>query len=145
MPSSDHVTRPADGCWVLHTPNSAYVLHMAQEDVPLIAHWGIAVDDATAVALTAVPADPTRATGESPFDGRECYPSDTGLRFTEPALQLRFPDGGRTVRWQPPTDEIVTGDDGSTELRLHFAERTRDVRLTLHHRVHIGHDVVERW
>jgi alpha-galactosidase len=144
MPSEDQVTRPAPGCWVLRTPGSAYVLSMTGQDVPVTAHWGARVDDATAVALSGVPADPPRASWESPLDGREEYPSDSGLRFAEPALAVRFPDGQRTVRWQAPTDEIVAGDD-ATELRLQFREQTRDLGLTLHYRVLDGHEVIERW
>src|SRR4051794_22005110 len=107
MPSSDQVTRPVPGCWVLRTPGSAYVLSLGGQDVPVTAHWGARVDDATAVALAELPLDPSRG-WESPLDGREEYPSDSGLRFAEPALAVRFPDGGRTVRWGTPVDEVVT-------------------------------------
>ncbi|MFC5008007.1 alpha-galactosidase [Dactylosporangium cerinum] len=144
MPEADQVTRPAPGIWVLRTPGSAYVVSTGGEDVPVAVHWGAGVDDATAVALAAVPPDPQRASWESPLDGREEYPSDSGLRFAEPALAVRFPDGQRTVRWQPPVDEVVAGD-GWSELRLRFHELTRQLRLTLHYRVLDGLDVVERW
>jgi alpha-galactosidase len=125
---------------VLRTPRSAYVLHLGPQDTPLTAHWGTPVDDSTAVALTKVPLDPARGSWESPVDGREEYPSDSGLRFAEPALTLRFPDGGRTIRWQLEADEVDGG-----ELRLRFTELTRPVRLTLHYRAHPAHDAIERW
>ncbi|HTJ36791.1 MAG TPA: alpha-galactosidase [Dactylosporangium sp.] len=134
------VSQPAPGVWVLRTPRSAYVLSLAGQDVPLTAHWGAPVDDDAAVELARVPADVPRGSWESPVDGREEYPSDTGLRFVEPALALRFPDGSRTVRWVLDTAEA---DEG--HLRLRYTEQTRPLRLTLHYRVTAGHDVVERW
>src|SRR4051794_25487444 len=106
MPS-EQVSRPTPGCWVLRTPNSAYVLHLGGADVPLTAHCGARVDEDTAIALTKVPLDPARGSWESPLDGREEYPSDSGPRFAEPALALRFEDGGRTIRWQLETDSFA--------------------------------------
>ncbi|GAA2382895.1 alpha-galactosidase [Dactylosporangium salmoneum] len=139
-----HVAEPAPGVWVLRTPRSAYVISLGislgGEDVPLAVHWGAPVDDETAVALAAVPADPQRGSWESHVDGREEYPSDTGMRFVEPALALRFPDGSRTVRW------VFDGaETGEGHLRLRYTELTRPLRLTLHYRVADGHDVIERW
>ncbi|WP_433086629.1 alpha-galactosidase [Dactylosporangium sp. CA-052675] len=126
---------------MLRTPNSAYVLDTGGgEDVPLAAHWGAPVDDEAAVALAGVPHDAARGSWESPLDGREEYPSDTGLRFTEPALALRFGDDGRAVRWVLARAEADRG-----HLRLRYRELTRPVRLTLHYRVVPGHDVLERW
>ncbi|GAA3456106.1 alpha-galactosidase [Dactylosporangium matsuzakiense] len=134
------VSEPTPNVWVLRTPGSAYVLSLGGEDVPLTAHWGAPVDDEAAVALAKVPLDPSRGSWESRLDGREEYPSDTGLRFTEPALALRFPDDSRTVRWMFTGSEVVEG-----HLRLRYRELTRPVRLTLHYRVCAHHDVVERW
>nr|BFE61339.1 alpha-galactosidase [Dactylosporangium thailandense] len=140
MPLPPPVSEVAPGVWVLRTPGSAYVLDAGGgEDVPLAVHWGAPVDDAAAVALAAVPHAPSRG-WESPLDGREEFPSDTGLRFTEPALALRFPDDGRAVRWVPDGAEAE-----GTRLRLRYRELTRPVRLTLHYRVSPGHDVIERW
>jgi alpha-galactosidase len=137
------VSEPAPGIWVLRTPRSAYVLSHAGDDVPLAAHWGAPVDDDTAVALAQVPLAPGRSSWESPLDGREEYPADTGLRFVEPALALRFPDGGRTVRWVHQAAQVDPADPG--HLQLSYTELTRPLRLTLHYRVGAGHDVVERW
>jgi alpha-galactosidase len=134
------VSEPSPGVWVLRTPRSAYVLSLGGEDVPLAAHWGVPVDDESAVALAKVPFDPARGSWESPVDGREEYPSDTGLRFGEPAIALRFADDSRTVRWVFRAGEIDGG-----HLRLRYTELTRPVHLTLHYRVTAGHDVVERW
>ncbi|MGI5239112.1 alpha-galactosidase [Dactylosporangium sp. CA-139066] len=133
------VSEPAPGVWVLRTPHSAYVL-TAGEDGPLCRHWGGPVDDESALALAAVPLDVARGSWESPVDGREEYPSDAGLRFAEPALALRFPDGTRTVRWVLDAAEVSEG-----HLRLRYTEQTRPLRLTLHYRVTAGHDPIERW
>ncbi|WP_432841116.1 alpha-galactosidase [Dactylosporangium sp. CA-092794] len=137
------VSEPAPNVWVLRTPRSAYVLSLGGEDVPIAAHWGAPVDDEAAVALARVPFDPARGSWESRLDGREEYPSDTGMRFAEPALAVRFPDGGRTVRWMFAAAEIDAADPGHLSLR--FTELTRPLRLTLHYRVTDAHDVIERW
>ncbi|WP_433060442.1 alpha-galactosidase [Dactylosporangium sp. CS-033363] len=130
----------APGVWVLRTPNSAYVLNVGGgEDVPLAAHWGAPVDDEAAIALAAVPLAPPRG-WESRLDGREEYPSDTGLRFTEPALALRFPDDSRAVRWV-----LDTAESDGQHLLLRYREQTRPIALTLHYRVPAGHDAIERW
>ncbi|WP_432992786.1 alpha-galactosidase [Dactylosporangium sp. CA-233914] len=134
------ISAPVQGVWVLRTPRSAYVLSLGGQDVPLAAHWGAPVDDEAAIALAKVPFDAPRGSWESHLDGREEYPSDSGMRFTEPALALRFPDDGRTVRWVFGTAEIDGG-----HLRLRYTEQTRPLRLTLHYRVGERHDVVERW
>lgn len=135
------VSRPRPGCWALHTARGSYVLTLGASDVPITAHWGRSITDETAAAL----ADIGLAwhPWESPFDGLEEFPSDTGLRFVEPALAVRD-DAGRSIAWSPAGDEILeTGE--ATELRLHFTELTRSLRLTLHYRVYAGHDAIERW
>ncbi|WP_426511921.1 alpha-galactosidase [Dactylosporangium sp. McL0621] len=134
------VSEPAPGVWVLRTPHSAYVLCLTGEDVPLAAHWGAPVDDDAAAALAAVVSGRSRGSWESPLDGREEYPSDTGLRFTEPALALRFADDSRAVRWV-----LARAEHDGGHLRLRYTELTRPLRLTLHYRVTGRHDVVERW
>jgi alpha-galactosidase len=125
----------------LHTVRSSYVLVLGPSDVPVTAHWGRRISDPTAAALAEI--GHAWHPWESPLDGLEEYPSDTGLRFVEPALAIRD-ESGRTVAWRMGGDEVVeTGD--ATELRLHLTELTRPLGLTLHYRLQAGHDVIERW
>ncbi|GAA3215241.1 alpha-galactosidase [Dactylosporangium siamense] len=122
--------------WALHTLRSSYVIHLGGEDVPLLAHWGRSVSDDTAAELVAAAVQGGHRRGwESVLDGREEYPSGSGLRFVEPALAV-----GGTVRWQFTAAEHTGG-----ALDLRFTELTTPLRLTLHYRWSATHDVIERW
>lgn len=131
------ITQPAEDVWALHTITGSYVIHLRGEDVPMLAHWGARVDDS--VALEIVHGGHGHPRGwESELDGREEYPSDSGLRFVEPALALRFADGTRGVRWRFETARVL-GD----ELILQFSEVCHPLKLELHYRVRA--EVIERW
>ncbi|WP_433253826.1 alpha-galactosidase [Streptosporangium sp. CA-135522] len=124
---------PAAKLWLLTTPSSSYALRLDEGDAPRHVHWGAPLTLEQAVGISA------RHPGDDDPGGEELA-VEGGLRFGTPSLTVRYGDGTRGVEWRHLGHRI---DDG--ELRIDFADRSRELRLTLHYRVFGDCDVIERW
>ncbi|GHJ42051.1 alpha-galactosidase [Streptomyces sp. TS71-3] len=128
--------------WTLSTEHTTYALHAAGDDKLVQLHWGARLTSAETARLTGPPF--TTAPYGLPLDLEEPLPVDGGLRWGVPSLQVTFPGGVRSLELVLTGDEVVQ-EDGGARLDLVLADRHFPLRVVLHHRVHEGSDVIERW
>ncbi len=128
-----------DQGWVLETQNTGYALGLNQAGMLVHRYWG-----ARLPALSDYPAA-ADSIGWASFNGpgqvlREEYPGHGGVKYIDPCLKVAFADGVR---------DVVLGFDRADvhahELAIHLRDDHYPLRLTLHYRVHLEHDLIERW
>ncbi|MBO0826582.1 MAG: alpha-galactosidase [Streptosporangiales bacterium] len=138
---------PGRGLFLLSTMRTSHVVRVTStpeaEDALVGTYTGPLVDLDAAADIAALDVPDWRGF-ESTLDGREEYPVAGGVRFGQPALAVRHPDGVRSVEWRF-AGHRVTDEAGGHTLELDFADAAYPLRVTVAYRVHDGGDVVERW
>lgn len=128
----------ADRLWLLRTPNSTYVLRLAEDDTPNHVYWGAPL---TLAEATGLPANSQRLISSfETVPAPDELPVAAGPRFGPPSLAVRHTDGTQAVEWTYLGHDI---EDGHLALRL--ADRYYPLAVTLHYRVHDDSDVIDRW
>ncbi|HEX9336995.1 MAG TPA: alpha-galactosidase, partial [Pseudonocardiaceae bacterium] len=129
---------PAERLWLLRTPNTAYVLRLADDDTPTHVYWGTPLDLPEVTAL-AVAGHALTSSFET-LPGPDELTVAAGARFGPPSLSVRFADDTAVVEWT-----YVGHDVDGGHLAVHLADRHYPLAVTLHYRVHDDSDVIERW
>ncbi|TDD42966.1 alpha-galactosidase [Nonomuraea terrae] len=129
--------------WALRTATTSYQVRLAPDGAwAELAYWGPAVEE------TLVPG-PLEYAGPTPYstaaDVAACEYAPFGVRhFAQLDLIAEREGGVRGTLWRHSGDDLAD-KDGTTELRLRFADASQRLTATLCYRVSRDHDVVERW
>jgi len=128
-----------DNTWILETEHTAYVLGVNTAGAVVHAYWGERLPDAADYP------EPPDSIFHASFTGPghmwpEEYAGLTGLKYIEPALTVTFADGVR---------DLVLGFERAEVEGEHLVVHLRDahypLRVELHYRAHVAHDLIERW
>lgn len=139
------ITRSPDtGVWLLTTPRTSYALRIDGTGAPCHVAWGPRLAPEEADALAEPFAEPSNSFEGRPAVGEE-LPVDGGTRYGPPSLQVRYADGSRAFEWEPVGHRVDDSVPGREELVLEFRDRLVPLSVTLHYRVRVDTDVIERW
>lgn len=125
--------------WVLETKTTAYALGFNQAGLLTHCYWG---------ARLPYPEDypaPAASIGWASFNGpahltNEEYPGYNGASYIDPCLKVTFDDGVRDIILRLESVELE-----GEELAIHLHDTHYPLRVTLHYRVHVDIDLIERW
>ena len=125
--------------WLLETRETAYSLGFNGAGRLVHGYWGrrLPYEDDYPV--------PVEAAGWASFSGpahltREEYPGYAGTSYVEPCLKVTFADGVRDVVLVRESVEVE-----EEELRIRLRDAVYPLTVTLHYRVHVEDDLIERW
>ena len=139
VPAIEH--DPATGTFLLTTPSTGYAFRVEPGCEVRHLYWGRRL---TLRQVLAAGRDRPAVFGfDSPWDGTEELPTEGGLRFGVPSLQVRLGDGTRAVEWA--SDGHATGpEDCGHRLAIRLRDRRHPLAATLEYRVYDDCDVIER-
>ncbi len=132
-------TPPARPFWVLETRHSAYAFGVDADGRLIHTYWGARLNG---------PGDypePQPVPEWSSFNRpvnliTEEYPGDSGPKYVEPALKVRFSDGVRDLDLR-----YVSAAEEGDVLKVRLKDAVYPLSVTLHYRAHHEHDLIERW
>jgi alpha-galactosidase len=152
-----------DQGWILETRTTGYAFGLNQAGLLTHRYWGQRLPDpadypsaanyrlwnphslsrSTLEQYAIQIADPTAVSGfNSPAQlTPEEYPGYEDIKFIDPCLKVAFADGVRDVVLRFVSAEQPSAD----QLDIHLRDTAYPFRLTLHYRLHTGHDLIERW
>lgn len=125
--------------WVLETKLTGYALGLNNEGRLIHRYWGVRLPyrEDYPVAMTSA--------GWASFSGpdhlnKEEYPGYGGLSYIDPCLKVTFDDGVRDVALR-----FDTVEQSADELHIRLRDAVYPLTVTLHYRVHVEDDLIERW
>lgn len=127
--------------WVLETSNTAYTLGLNPAGLLTHCYWGARLPYITDYP---VPANPVNWPNDgTPHLTSEEYPGYGGLRYIDPCLKVHFADGVRDVVLS--YENFTVQDSSTPELAIHLKDSYYPLHVTLHYRIHVDYDLIERW
>lgn len=128
--------------WVLETEHTGYAFGLNQAGLLAHSYWGERLPNAQDYP----PAPPLRSwqsfNGEPHLTPEE-YPGYGGIKYIDPCLKVTFADGVRDVILRFDSAELA--EDDTQELRVQLCDEHYPLRVTLHYRPHVAHDLIERY
>ncbi len=127
--------------WVLETEQTAYCLGLNAAGALCHCYWGPrlpALEDyppAPNPGIWGAFNNPAQLTPEE-------YPGYADIKFSEPCLKLNFADGVRDVVLRFASAEVLNADH--PELQIVLRDRDYPLQVTLHYRLHMAYDLIER-
>ena len=132
----------SDRSWVLETDHSGYALGINTEGLLSHAYWGSRLP-----RVEDYPSPPVGQKWASFNDAAHLTPEEVptarGMKFTQPAIMVRFADGVRDLRLTFDSSEDKKGS--LPELCLHFVDEHYPLRVNLYYRLYEKDDLIERW
>ena len=125
--------------WTLETRTSAYAFGVDADGRLIHTYWGARLNG---------PGDyprPQPVPEWSSFNRpvnliTEEYPGDSGPKYVEPALKVRFADGTRDLDLR-----YVSASSQDGVLSVQLRDAVYPLCVTLHYRAHAEYDLIERW
>lgn len=128
-----------DRGWVLQTARAAYALGVSEAGQIIHRYWG------ARLPLTEDYPLPPESQGWASFSGPgqvlpEEYPAYAGAKYIEPCLKLIYADGVRDAVLRFERVEVT-----EDLLSIHLRDDHYPLHITLHYRLHVPYDLIERW
>jgi alpha-galactosidase len=128
--------------WVLETHAAAYAFGLNEAGLLAHRYWGPRLPEIADYPVPRGPGEWASFTGRTGRTRQE-YPGHGGIDYTDPCLKVTFADGVRDVVLRYEGAEARAGDVEGVD--VHLRDAYYPLRVTLHYRVHVSYDLIERF